>query len=924
MALVGLVMEQAVAAQSRPPIERISTSAYQVRDIAPGSDRRSSSMGTPARLGNYLIAWILTNPNSCYLYLWRIDPATGRSTLLKEISPIYDPSFVPFVHQAGRLYFAARAPDEPDFHLWSTDGTPEGTEQARGPGGLGFDFPAALTSFGGYLYFFAGTSGDSSNTRLWRTDGTLEGTTQVGDVRGLPSECIGFEGGGGCGATEPPITVVGGRMLVVGLSPRYPNPAYALFSSNGERTDFLMEFQYGWPYVIEKLGEIAYFEVQESYQVHGSQLWRTDGRREGTWMVKDFCPGGCSSGISYIKAVGQSLLFFGWDGTHHSLWKSDGTQAGTARLADIGGENAEFRSVGGLAFFVGYDPEHGSEIWRTDGTPNGTRLVKDVHPGAEWSFIGGLTAAGPFAFFIADDGVHGPALWRTDGTDAGTIMLRAIPPIAGSPPGPLVAFGNSVYFAAEDPTHGRELWSSDGTLAGTRLVVDVYPGNESSQPFVIPAPELRLQFLARGPEGMSLWDTDGSAVGTRRIARIDSGAENRSSNPSLLNDVEGQLFFFTGGTCSCSLSNLWVSDGTEEGTVPLGTIHPGSSAISAGGSLYFNDSTSSGATVSSQLYRIDGRSRVMTKLADTNADNFTAVGDTLYFTLKGALWRADQGRDEIVPIKNFYAYRMVSSGGALYVQTGSSDPGIWKSDGTEAGTVRIHSGSVSHLTDAEGVLYYVSLYEPGGVSLRSISPWLTGTTLVRRFSTASVTEDPFSATTGAGGLLFFLLRDGYQYQLWRSDGTDLGTYRVSEVAASGPLVSDGTGVYFIGFDRVHGSELWHSSGTPEGTARVRDIHAGPGSSSPAELKIVGGVLLFSADDGVHGRELWRSDSTEEGTHLLEDICPGACSSRPAGFTVSGGNVFFSANDGETGNELWEMPLSAIDLPRKSPTLPWRH
>src|SRR6266542_711693 len=289
MALVGLVTEQAATAQSRLPIERISTSAYQVRDIEPGSDRRSFSMGTPARLGNYLIAWSLTNPNSCYLYLWRIEPATGQSTLLKEISPIYDPSFVPFVPQAGRLYFPARAPDDWTFHLWSTDGTPDGTQQVRGPGGLAFDFPAALTSFGGYLYFFAGTSGNSSDTRLWRTDGTLDGTTQVGDVRGLPPSCIGFEGGGGCGTSEPPLTVVDGRMLFVGLSPRYPKPPYALFNSNGERTDLLMEFDYGPPYVIEKLGEVGYFEVAESYQVHGSQLWRTDGRREGTWMVKDLC-----------------------------------------------------------------------------------------------------------------------------------------------------------------------------------------------------------------------------------------------------------------------------------------------------------------------------------------------------------------------------------------------------------------------------------------------------------------------------------------------------------------------------------------------------------------------------------------------------------------------------------------------------------
>jgi hypothetical protein len=53
--LVGIVMEQAATAQPRPPIKRISSApAYRVRDIEQGSDKRSFSMATPARLGNFL------------------------------------------------------------------------------------------------------------------------------------------------------------------------------------------------------------------------------------------------------------------------------------------------------------------------------------------------------------------------------------------------------------------------------------------------------------------------------------------------------------------------------------------------------------------------------------------------------------------------------------------------------------------------------------------------------------------------------------------------------------------------------------------------------------------------------------------------------------------------------------------------------
>lgn len=169
--LVGIVTEPAATAQSRLPIKRIEAPhAYPVRDIEQGSDHRSFTMATPARLGNSLIAWILTDSDYGYPYLWSIDVVTGRSTLLKEISPLYDPVWLsqPFVPLAGRLYFSARALGDFATHLWSTDGTPEGTRQVQGPGERGFDFPTALTSFGGYLYFFSGTSENSTDTRLWR------------------------------------------------------------------------------------------------------------------------------------------------------------------------------------------------------------------------------------------------------------------------------------------------------------------------------------------------------------------------------------------------------------------------------------------------------------------------------------------------------------------------------------------------------------------------------------------------------------------------------------------------------------------------------------------------------------------------------------------------------------------------------------
>src|SRR5688500_6215148 len=87
----------------------------------------------------------------------------------------------------------------------------------------------------------------------------------------------------------------------------------------------------------------------------------------------------------------------------------------------------------------------------------------------------------------------------------------------------------------------------------------------------------------------------------------------------------------------------------------------------------------------------------------------------------------------------------------------------------------------------------------------------------------------------------------------------------------GGAVLDGV-LYFSGKDAA-GSELWRSDGTPEGTYRVADINPG-GDSSPSYLTAAGGYVHFIATDGALGQEPWRSDGTAEGTVLVKDLWPG--------------------------------------------------
>jgi len=104
-----------------------------------------------------------------------------------------------------------------------------------------------------------------------------------------------------------------------------------------------------------------------------------------------------------------------------------------------------------------------------------TAMVRDIYPGAVDSEPYALSDVNGTLFFAADYGSHGIELWKSDGTEEGTVMVKDIRPGAeGSIPYYLMAEVNGMLlFAANDGTNGPELWRSDGIEA---LLIRVLPG----------------------------------------------------------------------------------------------------------------------------------------------------------------------------------------------------------------------------------------------------------------------------------------------------------------------------------------------------------------------------------------------------------------------------------------------------------------
>jgi len=457
----------------------------------------------------------------------------------------------------------------------------------------------------------------------------------------------------------------------------------------------------------------------------------------------------------------------------YAILTPDDTGFSTTAPTDIELENSApgtLVDVGGTLFFMADDGETGMELWKTDGTPEGTGIVKDLWPGPAGSYPSGLTECDGTLYFSCHLEGTGRELCKSDGTEAGTVMVADINPDGWSDPSHMYVLDGTVFFQADDGVTGSELWRTDGTAEGTYLVVDINPDG-SSGPRNLTSVNGTLYFTASdGIHGGELWKSDGTEAGTVMVKDIITGLG--SSVPSHLTPFQG-LLFFTAYEYGYG-QELWKSDGTPEGTVRVKEILPGN--------------PDPGHVLPAEL---------------------TVMGNTLFFVAEDGvtgeeLWKSDGTEEGTVQVADIligegsaYPRYLTNVNGTLFFSARdgtdyTSSAELWKSDGTEAGTVLVKNLN-------PGLEQYVS---------RPLYLTAVGNTLFFRGE---------GITSGV--------------ELWKSDGTPEGTIMVRDIDpenGSYPewLTESNDTLFFVAYDPVYSRELFRSDGTAGGTGLVKDVFPG--------------------------------------------------------------------------------------------------
>ena len=471
----------------------------------------------------------------------------------------------------------------------------------------------------------------------------------------------------------------------------------------------------------------------------------------------------------------------------------DGPDSALLSLSLINGIEHE-----GVRYFPAADPQHGYELWRTDGSPAGTYRLTDVAPGRSWSGAEPLGFFAGMLYFLADNGEYGQEIWRTDGTPGGEEMFADLcPGICDGHVSGWIEWRGAIWFLTQNPTAPEPssapiLWTSDGTREGTRAVADFCRdleicgfGQYNAAYLLRPSPSgSGLLYEVFSQTGSFLLHTDGTFLGTRVLHRFENVSQiDRSGSGA------EPLYFLDG-------AELWTSDGTLDGTRLVRSLE-GLVQDSFFQSTRVIDGVFYATFSFGEWLRSDGTAQgtlVLAHVSSSFRPTVARLGSAVYVVAQDGVWHTGGTPETTV--------RFSAPGGDVEVVVEGLDrlsvlsyghrPVVWTTDGTSAGTHRVDLGDGPR-TDPYGMVAFRDgvLISRGGHELWRLDGSGRPAERLRDILPANGGSGLLGQIAFDHRLLFFAQGEGRNERLFASDGTASGTALVSSAPDSEPGTSEG-------------------------------------------------------------------------------------------------------------------------------------